>query len=108
MEREAAKEWITKNEGTGWLTLVDIIYDNKPESIEITEVFNKWAGLKVTIIGEDGEFEDLLNTIYSISEKMCTLCGKSGRHAVIDGIETTLCDQHYNTIEGEKKYRAGK
>ena len=105
MDREAAKEWITKNEGTGWLTLIDIMYDNKPESIEITAVFNKWAGLKVDFIGEDVIFEELLETIYSISEKMCAICGKSGRHAVIDDIETTLCDQHYNFIEGTEKHR---
>lgn len=31
--------------------LIDIIFDNKPEDIEITEVFQKWAGLKVDYEG---------------------------------------------------------
>ncbi|MDP2386673.1 MAG: hypothetical protein Q8M29_09905 [Bacteroidota bacterium] len=106
--KEAAKEWITKTCGEGRLNLVDIIYDNKPENIEITMVFNKWAGLKVDFIGKDVIFEELLETIYSISEKMCTICGKSGRRVVIGGVETTLCDQHYNSIEGKEKYRAEK
>ncbi len=44
MDREAAKEWILKTCGEGWLNLVDIIFDNKPENIEITVVFQKWAG----------------------------------------------------------------
>lgn len=94
MDRAAAKEWITKTCGEGWLNLVDIIYDNKPESIEITVVFQKWAGLKVDFIGADEIYEELLDTVYSISQKICEICGKSGRETVIDGWETTLCEQH--------------
>lgn len=108
MDREAAKEWILKTCGEGWLNLVDIIFDNKPENIEITVVFQKWAGLKVDFVDEDEIFEELLDTVYSISQKMCEKCGKSGRKTIIDGWETTLCDQHYLTTEGTKKYRTEK
>jgi hypothetical protein len=39
MDRESAKKHIKETCGSGWLNLIEIVYDNKPENIEITEVF---------------------------------------------------------------------
>ena len=85
--------------------MVDIVFDNQPENIEITEVFQKWAGLQIRFKGEDELFKELTQQVYYISQKMCELCGKSGYHTVIDGWETTLCDTHFMQSDSKAKYR---
>ncbi len=92
MDKDTAKKHINETCGSGWLNLVDIVYDNKPENIEITEVFQKWAGLKIRYKGENEHFEELTDMIYFISQKMCEICGASANHTIIDGWETALCD----------------
>lgn len=108
MDRAAAKKQITETCGVGWLTLVDIVYDNVPEGIEIKEVFQKWGGLKVQYDGENIHFEELVDNVYYISQKMCEVCGKSGGNTIMDGWETTLCDQHYKESDAKEKYRNAK
>ncbi len=77
----------------------------KPNNIEITEVFQKWAGLKVRCEGEDKNFEELTNMIYSISQIMCEMCGVSGGYTIIDGWETTLCNQHFKESDAKEKHQ---
>jgi hypothetical protein len=108
MNKKAAKDGIAENCGNGWLTLVDIIFDNKPDHIEITEVFQKYSGLHVRYQGEDSYFDELLSAIDTISRKMCEVCGNSGGHTIVDGWETTLCDHHYNSSDAKEKYREEK
>jgi hypothetical protein len=36
---------------------------------------------------------------------MCEVCGKSGDSTIMDGWETTLCDQHYKESDAKVKYR---
>lgn len=85
MDKDTAKKHINETCGSGWLNLVDIVYDNKPENIEITEVFQKWAGLKIRYKGENEHFEELTDMIYFISQKMCEICGASANHTIVDG-----------------------
>lgn len=106
MDRESAKDHISKTCGAGWLNLIDIVYDNKPPEIEITEVFQKWGGLSVHYHGENMLFDELTDMIYYMSQKMCEKCGLSGRLSIIDGWETTLCHQHHEEITGKEKYRS--
>lgn len=108
MTREQAKAPFIEAAELGWLNFIDIIFDNCPEQIEITCVFQKWAGLKVDYHGEDEYFEELLDRIYYLSQYCCEKCGKSGRSAIIDGWEMTLCDTHYEEIDVTQKYRADK
>ena len=105
MNRESAIEHIEETSGKGWFNLIDIIFDNKPEDIEITEVFQKWAALKVRYEGENENFEFLIDNIYHISQKMCEVCGLSGSYSIIDGWETTLCNTHFNDSNAENKHR---
>ena len=84
---------------------MDIIFDNQPKEIIITEVFQKWGGLKISYTGEHEIFKELVDSVYLISQKMCEVCGKSGRLAIIDGWETTFCDEHYNASQTIEKYR---
>ena len=108
MKKEEALAHIKENCGDGWLTLVEIIFDNKPDHINIDVVFQKWGGLKVDYEGEDEDFESLCDAIYSLSQKMCETCGRSGGYTVIDGWETTLCDEHYRASDARQKSRPGE
>ena len=105
MDRALAKKHIQETCGAGWLDLIDIVFDNKPENVEITEVFQKWAGLKISYEGENEHFKELTDMIYFISEKICEVCGKSGSYAIMDGWETTLCNQHYEASDAIEKHR---
>jgi hypothetical protein len=105
MNKEEAKIHIRNTCGNGWMTLVDILYDNKPENINITQVFQKWGGLKIDYEGEDDNFDYLAEIVYYISQKMCEICGESGRIAIINGWDTTLCDWHYKNSTAKVKFR---
>jgi hypothetical protein len=108
MDKESARNHINATCGAGWLNLVDIAYDNKPEDIEIIEVFQKYAGLKITYEGENETFQELTDLIYHISQKMCEICGKSGDYTIIDGWETTLCNEHFSASDAKEKYPTKK
>lgn len=105
MDRATAHARTLANGHPGWLHLVDVLYDNVPESIVITEVFQKWGGLKIDFQGEDEVFEELADTVYHISQYLCEVCGASAKSCIIDGWETTLCVAHYTAAAGREKYR---
>lgn len=108
LTREEAIAHIQATCGSGWSNLIEIIYDNVPENIVIKEVFQKWGGLKVSFEGENMLFEELVDTVYAISQKMCEKCGKSGGYAILDGWETTLCREHFNTSAAAEKWKERK
>jgi len=105
LNRATAKANIQQFNGLGWLTLVDIIYDNCPEGIVITEVFQKWGGLEVRHNGRHNEFEYLKDNVNYLSKKICEICGDSGGSSILDGWEKTLCEVHYTQSNATKKYR---
>lgn len=103
--RQEVKSWFEHNGDTGWHTLIDIAYDNKPDHVEIVEVFEKYAALEVRYTGEDEDYETLVESIHTISQCMCQVCRESGSHSLIDGWETTLCDKHFESSEAKHKMR---
>lgn len=104
-DREEVKNWFEKIGITGWHVLIDIAYDNKPSHIDLKEVYAKYAGLEVYYEGEDELYEELVESLNRISHCMCEICGKSARHSYIDGWETTLCDEHFESAEADYKSR---
>lgn len=106
MTREDAKHRFEMNGDKGWFNLIDMIYDYKPGHIDITDVWEKYAALRVRYEGEDESFNEHIHHIHYISRKTCQVCGMSGGHAIIKGWETTLCDMHYEAIETEDKIRS--
>ncbi len=104
LNRENAKAWILETCGEGWLNLVDIAYDNIPEGLIITEVFQKWGALVIRYEGENEIFEELVNNIKFISEHCCEICGKSARQAILDGWETAVCRVHFELSDAREKY----
>lgn len=105
MNRQEAKDHISETCGIGWFNLLDIIYDNAPSSVHITEVFQKYGGLKIRYNGDNHHFEELVDIVYYISQKMCEKCGKSAGLTIIDNWETTLCDEHYDTAIAVEKHK---
>lgn len=93
-----------RNDWDGWINLVEIIFDGKPDGIVIREVWDKYAELRVYYDGDDKVFSNLVNTVGFISRKMCQKCGKSGRHVQIDGWEKILCDEHFDATEAKNKF----
>ena len=94
MTRQEAKDWISKTCGEGWLSLVDNVFDRVPNDIEITQVYQKWAGLHFDTSKENELFERYLMEIQEISEATCEKCGEKGDHYVIQNWEYTRCKKH--------------
>jgi hypothetical protein len=105
MDRATAQAHLHANDHPGWTHLLDVLYDNLPEGIVITEVFQKWGGLKISFHGEHELFEELADSIYHVSQYLCEICGASAKSCILDGWETTLCLAHYEAAAGKQKYR---
>lgn len=105
MDKEAAKKYIKKYCGDGWLTFVDIIYDNQPKHILITEVFQKYGSLEVRYKGEDENFDFIISNLNIVSQYICEVCGRSGGKTIIDGWDTTLCKMHFDESKAKIKFR---
>jgi len=104
MDREFAKTFVESHYGAGWLNLVDIVFDNAPsDEIEITEVFQKWGGLQIRYKGMDRNFQELVDHVYYISQKMCEVCGKSGGTVMAGGWQSTLCQEHFDALKIKDK-----
>ena len=94
MNRDEAKNWILESCGAGWLTLVDQIYDELPERVEVLSVYQKWAELHCDTSREDEVFDKALSGIQNKSRSMCEICGEKGSHYIIDFCETVRCEKH--------------
>jgi hypothetical protein len=105
MTFENAQEHILEYHGLGWLNLVEILYENKPDNIEITDVYQKWAGLYVNYTGANDRFEELTDAIYLLSRNMCEVCGKSAQIAIIDNWEIALCKEHIDNSSSNIKLK---
>lgn len=101
--REETIDLFKRNGDDGWINLVEMIFDGKPEGIEIREVWEKYAELRVSYTGTDKVFGNLVNKIGFISQKTCQKCGRSGRKTYINGWEIILCDEHYHHTTAKRK-----
>ena len=45
MNRTEAVNWIKEKCGEGWIPLVGMIYENIPENVQVTSVYQKWGAL---------------------------------------------------------------
>ena len=89
----------------GWIPLVDGLLDTvqrelkENERFQIVEIKEKFGSLRI-YFGTSGINQDRLRVFYSLvaiaerlSEKVCILCGDTGK-LVSTGWITTKCDQH--------------
>ncbi len=92
--REDSKKWIRKTCGTGWLDLVDEVYDNLPSDLGINQAYQKWGSLMFDLEKENEAFERFLEVIEEKSSKTCEKCGSVGEEVSIDGWIHTRCKNH--------------
>lgn len=95
MNRKESKAWIKKKCGDGWLPLIDSVYDNKPDHIKITDIYQKWGALVFDSEPWDENFENFLDKINKNSMKHCEVCGSKGEGRNVDSWVFTLCKNHY-------------
>lgn len=103
MTKERALQHIYETCGNGWLTLVEILYDNCPDDLTIETVYQKWAGLRIDTSKEDTIFDELIDAVYLVSKSTCEICGKSAKNATIKDWERTLCKEHFDSIKTTNK-----
>ena len=92
--RAEAKKWIEKTCGTGWLPMVDEVYDRLPAHLNITQAFQKWGTLQFDLDKEDVKFEAFLEEIEIKSGSICEKCGAPGKEEIVDGWVYTRCANH--------------
>ena len=109
--------------GDGWFDLLDrtfskmLVAARYPEDIFISQVKEKWAGLRIYFSCHADDAEALRSITYAAEDEsfhICEVCGREGSIREIHGFQT-LCDEHYNErleyykkIEGLKEYDLDK
>lgn len=92
--RKETKEWIEKTCGSGWLKLIDEVYDKLPHDLHINQAYQKWGILMFDLEGEDEEFTKFLEDIENKSSETCEICGIEGNEVTIKGWVHTRCENH--------------
>ena len=86
--RDSAKLMV----GSGWSKLVDKIYDRLPPQAVVTQVKEKWGGLRVYTANTDETIWDFIDSIEAESLTVCEVCGEPGKRRAGGWIKT-LCDR---------------
>ena len=89
ISREEAKECV----GKGWSSLIDAIFDKLPEDAYISQVKEKYGGLRFYVDGVDIGVLDFISEMEEKSYEICEICGKPGKPRE-GGWIRTLCDEH--------------
>jgi len=97
MTREESKDWLKKTCGEGWFSLVDDVYNNLPNNLVVTSVYQKWGALNFDIEPWNEEFEHYLEKITEKSMGVCEVCGAKGKERTINDWVHTLCENHYES-----------
>ena len=90
--------------GDGWFDLIDVLCDRIQRRVEISpdvmcevsQVKEKFGGLKFYISGGDEYIKGLINFAESMSYKICTECGGSSDNQAKRGWIYTLCENCCN------------
>ena len=93
--------------GEGWypiifdtLDKIQEIVDREGLDIQITEVKEKWGGLRIYIDGYTDEIEVLIEQAEEKSVSICEICGKDGKLMRVNGWWKTRCN---DCLEKEKE-----
>ena len=86
--------------GHGWAKFINNLYDAKPRRVMVTQVKEKFGGLRFYISGAPEWYHDLIWHYELESKKVCEECGKPGKMRPDLGWIKTFCDEHYlNAID---------
>jgi hypothetical protein len=84
--REQAKESV----GIGWAKLIDRFYDFTPEWTDVTDVKEKYGGLRIYAFTDQASY-DLIEELTKESVHTCEFCGEHGTSVSLRGWYKTLC-----------------
>lgn len=90
ISREDAKHCV----GAGWGGLIDEIYDRLSPDTYITQVKEKWGGLRFYVASEAEAVLDFIDDAETRSFEICEICGKPGSPRRDFGWVKTLCEEH--------------
>lgn len=80
--------------GKGWAALYEpLIARCKAENVTITQIKEKWGGLRFYVAGAKPELWEAIEAAEAKSFTMCEDCGASGKRRNAGWIRT-LCDEH--------------
>ena len=91
ISRRDAKQMV----GKGWSKILDRLYDLKPRNVYVTQVKEKFGGLRVYCGSADEEFYTAIDAAEKESYQTCEICGEIGKLRKDLGWMLTLCDKHY-------------
>lgn len=93
-----SRELALQSVGEGWASLVNEVFDRKEsygKPITISQVKEKYGGLRIYTNEFDDEFDQFLYDVEMRSFSICEDCGKAGQLRG-GGWYRTLCDEHAN------------
>jgi hypothetical protein len=78
--------------GKGWASLINELYDNKPEDVRVLQVKEKFGTLRFYVSSAQEDYLALIDNCQTRSAIICEECGAEGR--LRDGVwMVTLCDE---------------
>lgn len=94
MNKHEAIKWIGGKCGSGWLPLVERIYNEIPTGTVVSSVYQKWGSLMFDATPWNDTVETVHDDIEAISLKTCEICGTEGKETEIAGWRHTRCEKH--------------
>lgn len=100
--------------GDGWYNILDILMDNiqnyikwnHPEMvINITQIKEKFGGLRFYYDGGDDYVDGLVSMAESLADKTCEFCGSMKNVGKTTGWITTLCKKCYEEKASDKTWK---
>jgi len=94
MNKQEARDWISKTCGEGWLSLVDEVFNVLPDDTEVKAIYQKWGALNFDVSNWNEQVQSLHDHIENQSLKTCEVCGKFGVLVEIEDWSHTRCTIH--------------
>ncbi len=95
------RESALQSVGKGWSNFINRLYDAKPKNVQVTQVKEKYGGLRFYVSSAPEWYFDLIDYYEEKSETICEQCGENGKTRNNKGWLTTLCDDCNEKYEKE-------
>lgn len=96
------RETALRSVGNGWTPIINNLYDAKPRHTQVTQVKEKFGGLRFYITSAPEWYHDLITFYERESYETCEQCGKEGKLREDLSWVLTLCDEHYIQRKGKQ------
>lgn len=97
------RETALRSVGKGWSEIINNLYDAKPKGVRVTQVKEKFGGLRFYAEREPQWYYDLISFYEDKSYCVCEKCGKKGSCRSDLSWILTLCDEHYEEIVAKRR-----